>query len=190
MSRDGKTAGRERGSTAMEHPHAVSAYVRRLAVDGVLVSLAVVLSIVERWIPIELLIPVPGVKLGLANVVTLFALYRLSFFDASAVLLVRCLLTALFLGPSSLLFSLSGGALALLAMALLRLGGDRLFSPYGVSMGGAAAHNVGQVAAACLVLRDLSLATTYLPMLLLVGLLTGIPTAAAVVPVLRRLKRI
>ena len=179
-----------RPPSVTEHPHAVSAYVRRLVADGILVSLAVVLSIVERWIPLNLLIPVPGIKLGLANIVTLFALYRLAFVDAAAILVVRTLLTSLFLGPASLLFSLLGGASALLVMALLRRGDGRLFSVYGVSMAGAAAHNIGQVAAACLILQDLSLATSYLPMLLLVGLLTGIPTAAAAVPVLRRLKKI
>jgi heptaprenyl diphosphate synthase len=182
--------GRIGAPPGMAHPHEVSAYVRRLVADGILVSLAIVLSIAERWIPLGLIVPVPGIKLGLANIVTLFALYRLAFVDAAAVLVVRCLLTSLFLGPASLLFSLLGGTCALLAMALLRLGGDRTFSVYGVSMAGAAAHNVGQVAAACLILQDLSLTTSYLPMLLLVGLLTGIPTAAAAVPVLRRLKRI
>ncbi len=179
-----------RPPSVTDHPHAVSAYVRRLVADGILVSLAVVLSIVERWIPLNFLIPVPGIKLGLANIVTLFALYRLAFVDAAAILVVRCVLTSLFLGPASLVFSLFGGTCALLVMALLRRGDGRAFSVYGVSMAGAAAHNIGQVAAACLILQDLSLATSYLPMLLLVGLLTGIPTAAAAVPVLRRLKKI
>ncbi len=181
---------RKRETPIPQHPHAVSADVRRLVVSGVLVSLAVVLSIVERWIPLNLLIPVPGIKLGLANIVTLFAIYRLGFLDAAAIVVVRCLLSALFLGPASLLFSLFGGLAALGVMALLHLGEGRAFSIYGISMAGAAAHNVGQVAAACLILRDLSLVTSYLPMLLLVGLLTGVPTAAATAPVLRRLKRI
>lgn len=181
---------RKRETSIPQHPHAVSADVRRLVVSGVLVSLAVVLSIVERWIPLNLLIPVPGIKLGLANIVTLFAIYRLGFLDAAAIVVVRCLLSALFLGPASLLFSLFGGLAALGVMALLHLGEGRAFSIYGISMAGAAAHNVGQVAAACLILRDLSLVTSYLPMLLLVGLLTGVPTAAATAPVLRRLKRL
>ena len=175
-------------STAVP-PHVVTARVRRLATNGILVALAVVLSIVERWIPLSLLVPVPGIKLGLANIVTLFALYRLSFFDAAAILVARCLLSALVLGPASLLFSLTGGVLALVVMALLRFGNGRVFSVYGVSMGGAVAHNIGQIAAACLVMQDLSLVRSYLPMLLLVGLLTGIPTAAAAAPVLRRLKK-
>jgi heptaprenyl diphosphate synthase len=182
---------RRKGETPItQHPHVVSADVKRLVANGVLVSLAVVLSIVERWIPLNLLIPVPGIKLGLANIVTLFAIYRLGFLDAAAIVVVRCLLSALFLGPASLLFSLFGGMAALGVMALLHLGDGRTFSIYGVSMAGAAAHNVGQVAAACLILQDLSLVTSYLPMLLLVGLLTGVPTAAAAAPVLRRLKRI
>ena len=172
------------------HPHAVSRYVKRLAVNGILVGLAVVLSIVERWIPLDLIVPVPGIKLGLANIVTLFALYRLAFADAAAIVVVRCLLTALVAGPASLLFSLLGGLSALVAMALLRKGDGRVFSIYGVSMGGAVAHNIGQVSAACLQLWDLSLASSYLPLLMLFGLVTGIPTAAAAAPVLRRLKRI
>ena len=160
------------------HPHAVSRYVKRLAVNGILVGLAVVLSIVERWIPLDLIVPVPGIKLGLA------------FADAAAIVVVRCLLTALVAGPASLLFSLLGGLSALVAMALLRKGDGRVFSIYGVSMGGAVAHNIGQVSAACLQLWDLSLASSYLPLLMLFGLVTGIPTAAAAAPVLRRLKRI
>ena len=56
--------------------------LQRLTIDAVLVSLALVLSIVERWIPLDLVIPVPGIKLGLANIVTLFALLRLGPVDA------------------------------------------------------------------------------------------------------------
>lgn len=112
---------------------------------AVLAALALALSYLESFFPP--LLPLPGVKLGLANIVTVYALYALGASNALAILVVRCLLGSLFAGnASALLFSLLGGLAAMLVMialhALPRL------SVYGVSVGGAAAHNCGQVAAA------------------------------------------
>ena len=117
------------------------------------------------------LLPLPGVKLGLANIVTVYALYALGASSALAILVVRCLLGSLFAGnASALLFSLLGGLAAMLVMialhALPRL------SVYGVSVGGAAAHNCGQVAAAMLTLGSAA-PLAYLPFLLLVSVFTG-----------------
>ena len=116
---------------------------------AVLAALALALSYLESFFPP--LLPLPGVKLGLANIVTVYALYALGASSALAILVVRCLLGSLFAGnASALLFSLLGGLAAMLVMialhALPRL------SVYGVSVGGAAAHNCGQVAAAMLTL--------------------------------------
>ena len=107
---------------------------------GILIALALALSFAERWFPLQLLIPLPGVKLGLANIVTLVALYRLRTRYAVCILIPRCILGAVFGGGiTGLLFSLCGGSLALLAMALAKKSG--LFSVYGVSVLGAAAHS-------------------------------------------------
>lgn len=114
-------------------------------------------------------------ELGLANIVTVYALYALGASNALAILVVRCLLGSLFAGnASALLFSLLGGLAAMLVMialhALPRL------SVYGVSVGGAAAHNCGQVAAAMLTLGSAA-PLAYLPFLLLVSVFTGALTS-------------
>ena len=136
---------------------------------AVLAALALALSYLESFFPP--LLPLPGVKLGLANIVTVYALYALGASNALAILVVRCLLGSLFAGnASALLFSLLGGLAAMLVMialhALPRL------SVYGVSVGGAAAHNCGQVAAAMLTLGSAA-PLAYLPFLLLVSVFTG-----------------
>lgn len=144
---------------------------RRLALCAVLTALALGLSTLEGMFPVSLLIPLPGIKLGLANIVTVYALYALGPASALAILLARCLLGAMFAGnASALLFSLMGGVLSMLVMIVLRhLPG---LSIYGVSIGGAAAHNIGQMAAACITLGS-TMVLGYLPFLLAVSLVTG-----------------
>ena len=148
---------------------------RRLALSAVLTALALGLSYAERAIPLGLVIPLPGIKLGLANVVTLFALCALG------ILLARCFLGSLFAGSlSGLIFSLSGGILSLFVMLLMKKTG---LSVYGISVCGAAAHNVGQILAAMGVMKTAAV-VSYLPLLLLVsvpaGLITGAMTAGVI----------
>ena len=134
-----------------------------------LAALALALSYLEAFFPP--LLPLPGVKLGLANIVTVYALYALGAPSALAILTVRCILGSLFAGnASALIFSLFGGLFALLIMIVLRHL-PRL-TVYGVSIGGAAAHNIGQVAAAMLTLGNAA-PLAYLPFLLVVSLFTG-----------------
>ena len=149
---------------------------RRLTLPAILVSLALLLSVLERMLPLDLLLPVPGLRLGLPNIVTLFALWALPLGTACGIVLVRCMLGSFFGGSlSALLFSLAGGLLALAVMAaLLPLEGRKL-SMAGVSIAGAAAHNVGQLLAARLVMRTWSV-FAYLPLLLAGSLLTGFAT--------------
>ena len=144
---------------------------KQLALCAVLSALALALSYLESSFPLALLVPLPGVKLGLANIVTLYALCTLGFSSAMCVLLARCALGALLAGnASALLFSLRGGVAALLMMALLRRAGR--LSIFGISIAGAAAHNCGQVCAAMLTLGS-DAPLYYLPLLLLVSLFTG-----------------
>lgn len=134
-----------------------------------LTALALALSWIEGLFPPP--VPLPGMKLGLANLVTLFALCELGPLWALSILTARVLLGAMFAGNvSALLYSLLGGLSAWAVMALLCR--FRRLSVYGVSLGGAAAHNCGQVAAALLVLGSAA-PLAYLPALLLVSLLTG-----------------
>lgn len=144
---------------------------RQLTLCAVLTALALGLSYMENFIPLGLLIPLPGIKLGLANIVTIFALYALGPAQALLILIARCTLGAVFAGNlNALLFSLMGGLSAMMVMiGLSRL---RRLSVYGVSMGGAAAHNCGQVAAAMVTLGNAA-PLAYLPVLLAVSLLSG-----------------
>ena len=136
---------------------------------AVLAALALALSYLESFFPP--LLPLPGVKLGLANIVTVYALYALGASRALAILVVRCLLGSLFAGnASALLFSLLGGLAAMLVMIALKH--CKGLSIYGVSIGGAAAHNVGQMAAAVITLGN-TMVLGYLPFLLAVSLVTG-----------------
>ena len=142
---------------------------RQLALCAVLTALALGLSTLENLFPVTLLIPLPGVKLGLANIVTVFALYQLGALPALAILTARCLLGSLFAGnASAMLFSLLGGLTAMLVMILLRR--LRCLSIYGVSIG--AGHNLGQMAAALITLGNTAV-LGYLPFLLGISLLTG-----------------
>ena len=144
---------------------------RNIALRAVLAALALGLSTLEGLFPLSLIVPLPGVKLGLANIVTVFALYQLGAGAALAILLTRCLLGGLFAGNvSAMLFSLLGGVTAMLVMIALRR--CRRLSVYGVSVGGAAAHNIGQMAAACITLGS-TMVLGYLPFLLAVSLVTG-----------------
>ena len=129
-----------------------------------MIALALALSYTERFIPLQLLVPLPGVKLGLANIVTLFGG-----------------------GITGLLFSLLGGVLAMSMMTLARR--VKLFSIYGVSILGAAAHNVGQILAAMVLMQSVYVAA-YLPYLLVVAVFTGLFTGGACAGVLRILKNV
>lgn len=138
---------------------------------ALLTAMALALSYLENFFPLSLAIPVPGIKLGLANIVTVFALYALGSGQALMILLARCFLGAVFAGNmNALIFSVMGGLTAMVVMILLKKW--KKLSIYGVSIGGAAAHNCGQVAAAVLTLGN-SGPLYYLPVLLGVSLFTG-----------------
>ena len=158
---------------------------RSIALCAVLTALALGLSTLENLFPVTLIVPLPGVKLGLANIVTVFALYELGAVPALTILTARCLLGGLFAGNlSALLFSLLGGFTAMLVMIALKH--CKGLSIYGVSIGGAAAHNCGQIAAACLTLGSMA-PLYYLPILLGASLITGAVTGVAAACLFRAL---
>lgn len=163
--------------------------MKKLTLNSMLISLAVVLSYAERFIPLDIIIPLPGIKLGFANIVTMFALFFLGIPSAVTVTVLRCVLASLlFGGMSSLLYSLSGAFLALAVMILLKLGYNRIFSLLGISMGGAAAHNTGQIIMASLMMKNTAI-FSYLPFLLLAGLGTGLLTAIITVNLFRIIEK-
>lgn len=160
---------------------------RVIAQSAVLIALALALSYTERFIPLQLIIPLPGVKLGLANVVTLIALYLFGWKRTVPIVLARCFLGALFGGLTGILFSLTGGLLSLGVMAVCKK--IPVLSIYGVSILGAAAHNVGQILAAMVLMTSVYVCA-YLPYLLVIAIFTGAATGAACASVLRVLKAV
>lgn len=144
---------------------------KQLTLCAVLTAMALGLSYLENLFPLNLAIPLPGVKLGLANIVTLFALYVLGPGQAMAILLARCILGAVFAGNmNAMIYSVLGGVTATAVMILLSKW--RKLSVYGVSIGGAAGHNCGQIAAAIITLGNTA-PLYYLPFLLGISLFTG-----------------
>jgi heptaprenyl diphosphate synthase len=162
--------------------------IHRLAVLSLLLAAALVAGFVERIIPFDF--AVPGVKLGLGNVVILTALYLFPLREVLVLAILKCTLTA-FLGGSlpSFAYSLCGSLCSLAAMALLiNIAGERV-GPVGVSALGAVFHNGGQLLAANLMMGT-SMVWAYLPVLLLSGVITGVITGLLVGFILPRLRRI
>ena len=154
---------------------------KKLTALALLTTTAMILSYVESLLPS---VGVPGVKLGLANIAVIFALFRLGGKSALAVSLVRVfMVTILFGSMSALLYSLAGAALSLGVMALLHRT-DR-FSTVGVSVAGGVAHNAGQILMAMLLLGTARLAYYY-PVLVISGVAGGIFTGLAAALLIRR----
>ena len=143
---------------------------RRITLYGVLVALALILSFVESQIPA--FFAVPGMKIGLTNIVVLFALYTEGEKSAVIINIVRILLVALLFGNAmSMAFSLAGGILSTLVMILLKRTGK--FAITGVSCAGALSHNIGQILVAMIVMNTRAIAL-YLPILWATGIVSGI----------------
>lgn len=143
---------------------------KRVATGGILIALALIFSYVESLIPV--FIGVPGIRLGLANLVILTGLYDLPLPDIWLISLIRIVVAGLLFGTLiSLLYSLAGGVLSLLVMLLLKK--TARFSVAGVSMAGAVSHNIGQILTA-MILTGTPAILYYLPVLMVIGLVTGL----------------
>lgn len=159
---------------------------KRLVTLAMLVSVAMILSYLESLVPP--LVAIPGVKLGLSNVATLFALLLLGPLAAVSVSLVRVFLSALLFGNAmALIFSLSGACLSLLVMIIFSR--TKFFSPVGISIIGAVAHNAGQIIAAAIVLKT-SAIVYYLAPLVVSGTLAGTVIGTASGLLAKRLEKI
>ena len=142
---------------------------KKLTVVALSVSLAMIFSFVESQIPP--LAMVPGVKIGLANIVTVFLLYSIGLPEAILVSLIRvCLSSLLFGNLTSFIYSATGAIVSLIAMLIAK--NLTPFGKVGVSVIGALMHNAGQVAAACLVMGTAALAVYFIP-LIITGTLSG-----------------
>lgn len=143
---------------------------RLLAISSMFATLALIFSYIEVLIPYN--VGIPGVKLGLANLVILIALYEMNGRYALAINIVRILVAGLlFNGLFGALYSLAGGLLSFLVMWLLKKTG--FFSMTGVSMAGGVAHNMGQLLIASLIVSNLRM-FLYFPILMFSGLASGI----------------
>ena len=158
---------------------------KKIASYGLFIALAFIFSYIESLFPIPF--PVPGIKLGLANLVIIIAIYGIGVKEAFILSMVRILLVGFtFRDPSTLLFSFAGGILSWLTMAIfMKL---KLFSMVGVSIIGGIAHNVGQIIVAMLYVRNTGL-IYYLPFLMIAGVVSGTLIGLLGVLILQRLKK-
>lgn len=155
---------------------------KRLVLLAMLTAVAMILSYVESLLPS---VGIPGVKMGLANIAVIFALFRFGWKEAAALSLVRVVLVSLLFGSvGAMLYSLAGAVLSLAVMALLRRI-DR-FSTVGISVAGGVTHNAGQILMAMLILQTKQL-LGYLPVLAVSGIAGGVLTGLAAALLIRRI---
>lgn len=157
-----------------------------MAYFGVFSALALIFSYVETLIPIHF--GVPGMKLGLANLVIVVALYKMKIRDAFFLSVVRVLLSGFLFGNYfSIIYSLAGALLSLSVMTVLKRTDS--FSVMGVSIAGGVSHNIGQLLVAMLVVETLSI-MYYVSVLLVAGLVTGLLIGIGADEMLKRLKNL
>lgn len=158
----------------------------KVAYFGVYMALALIFSYVESLVPISL--GIPGVKLGLANLIVIITLYKMGIREAYVISIVRVILAGFIFGNMfGIIYSLAGGLLSLTVMMLLKR--TDWFSIIGISMAGGVFHNVGQLIVAGIVVETSSV-IYYLPALLLAGLITGCIIGVISKEMLKRLKKL
>ena len=148
------------------------------------VTLALIFSFIESRIPA--FVAIPGVKIGLANIAIIFALYKLGIKEAICVSIIRVFLVSILFGsPISLIYSISGAVLSLLTMILLK----KLtpLTEITVSISGGIMHNVGQIIAASLMLAT-NVVVYYLPFLILSGTIAGVAIGTVSALVIKKVK--
>ncbi|MDR1263065.1 MAG: Gx transporter family protein [Oscillospiraceae bacterium] len=157
---------------------------RRVALDGMLFALAVVMSVVDGMIPV----PVPGVRLGLSNIAVMYALFFVGRRDALTLAALKGLFAFVTRGVTAGAMSLSGGLLSVLVMTLLTVVFGKRVSYTMLSVAGALAHNAGQMIVVKFIYSSLTL-SAFAPVLVISGIAAGVATAAilrAFLPVAKR----
>ncbi|MDY5957146.1 Gx transporter family protein [Frisingicoccus sp.] len=159
---------------------------KKVAMAGMFTALAMIFSYVEVLIPINL--GIPGMKLGLANLVVVVTLYTMGVPMAFAVSMIRIMLVSMTFGSfSAMLYSMAGGILSFCGMALLKKVPN--FSVIGVSLLGGVLHNTGQLLVAMAVVENINL-IAYLPPLMIAGMVTGILIGIVSAQVIPRIKKV
>lgn len=157
---------------------------KRLAVMAMAVALAMILSYVESQIPP--LMAIPGIKMGLPNILVVFVLYKLGWKDAIAISLMRVFLVSVLFGSVlSLAYSVAGAVVSFIGMVLMKKSG--LFSTVAVSVVGGVLHNAAQIGVACVVMET-NLIAYYLPFLVLSGTVAGVLIGLASALMVNRVK--
>ncbi len=158
----------------------------KVAYFGLFTALALIFSYVETLIPFNF--GIPGIKLGLANLLIVIILYSSGWKEALLLSVVRIVLAGFFFGNLfSILYSLAGGIFSLAVMALLKKSGK--FSVAGVSIAGGVSHNIGQLAVAVIVVETYQVGY-YLPVLLVAGAAAGLVIGVISGEVLKRVQKI
>lgn len=143
---------------------------KRIAILGVIIAFAAILSYIEAIISLGMFIP--GVKLGLANIAVVICFYLYGYKEALMVNVVRIIIVGLLFGNMfSISFSISGALVSYIVMVLLKK--TDIFSPIGISVAGGVAHNVGQILIASLIIESYSV-IFYLPILMIAGIVCGL----------------
>ncbi len=158
---------------------------KRVAFLSMCIALSMILSYFESLVPP--LMAVPGVKVGLPNLVMVFMLYKIGWKETAIVSILRVILVGILFGtPLSMIYSLVGATLSLIGMILLKK--TNLFAPVTVSVVGGILHNVGQIATACFVMDTAQIAY-YLPVLLISGTAAGVVIGIVAALILKRLEK-
>lgn len=159
---------------------------KKIATYGLLIALAFILSYIETLFPMP--VPVPGIKLGLANLVVLTALYSMGVKEAFVLSMIRIVLVGFTFGsPATMLYSLAGGLLSWFLMSVFKQ--SKLFSLVGVSIIGGISHNIGQIVMAMFIVENMNL-VYYLPFLLISGVATGTVIGILGAMIVKRIKKI
>ena len=160
---------------------------KKLALMAILTAIALTIFMIEAQLPS--IVPIPGVKLGLANIITLTTMLILGRKEAGAVLLMRIVLGAVFAGnPSAILYSAAGGMLAYIVMCVMTpiVPEKRLWAVSAVS---AVAHNMGQLAA-CIAIVKMPGVIIYAPVLIVSGIITGVFTGFGAMYLVRAVRKL
>lgn len=159
---------------------------KKVATLGLTIALAMIMSYIEALVPLSF--AVPGIKMGLANIVIIFVLYKIGTKEAIIVSLIRVILVSLlFSNAMAMAYSIAGAVLSLLVMWILKK--TDKFSVIGVSVAGGVMHNVGQIIMAVILLGTEQIAL-YLPVLIITGTATGIVIGIVAGLVINRFKNI
>ena len=159
---------------------------KKVAMLGLTIALAMIMSYIEALVPLSF--AVPGIKMGLANIVIIFVLYKIGTKEAILVSLIRVILVSLlFSNVMAMAYSIAGAVLSLSVMWLLKK--TDKFSFIGVSIAGGIMHNVGQIIMAVILLGTEQIAL-YLPVLMITGTATGVVIGIISGLVINRFKNI